>query len=218
MNTPGVNTTSGGNTNTKATLTPLPALLWTDLEPWMDTEYVRQVCALMRWEAGVVVPVPAPSSSSYNTAANGGRGGGGKGLFGALPDSKSGSIPPSGLFAIYIVVGLIRVLNSISGVLVVPVVGTILAQAAVVFAQRRRPKQDLNLVQLFALADRGWALMTMITTVQQLIQSALVSFELITVMSCLDLPQVGRCSIEFPVVAAYDAEPGAIRNGIERIQ
>ncbi|KAF8164362.1 hypothetical protein K438DRAFT_2067300 [Mycena galopus ATCC 62051] len=147
-------------------------------------------------------------------------------------NDQSGSIPPSGLLAIYIVVVLIRVLNSISGVLVVPVVGTILSQAAVVFAQRRRPKQDLNLVQLFALADRGWgsivtmwsarstgksssflwvaALITMIVTVQQPIQSALVSFELITVMSCLDLPQVGRCSIEFPVVTAYDAEPGVI--------
>jgi hypothetical protein len=48
------------------------------------------------------------------------------------------------------------VLNSISAGLVVPVVGTIIAQAAVVFTQRRKPKQELNLVQLFALADRGW--------------------------------------------------------------
>ncbi|KAJ7682004.1 hypothetical protein DFH06DRAFT_285334 [Mycena polygramma] len=147
-------------------------------------------------------------------------------------NDQSGSIPPSSLIAIYIVVGLIRVLNSISGILVVPVVGTIIAQAAVVFAQRRRPKQTLNLVQLLALADRGWgsiptmwnarssgksssflwvaALMTMISTIQQPIQSALVSFELITVMSCLDLPSVGSCSSNFPVIAAYDAEPGAI--------
>ncbi|KAJ7920436.1 hypothetical protein B0H13DRAFT_2319492 [Mycena leptocephala] len=65
MNTPGVS-----NTNTRVTLTPLPALFWTDLEPWIDTEYVRQVCALMRWDAGILAP--APSSSSYNTAANGG--------------------------------------------------------------------------------------------------------------------------------------------------
>jgi hypothetical protein len=38
------------------------SLLWTDLEPWMDAEYMRQVCALMRWEAGVFV----------NQGANGG--------------------------------------------------------------------------------------------------------------------------------------------------
>ncbi|KAJ7159600.1 hypothetical protein C8R46DRAFT_1194891 [Mycena filopes] len=141
-------------------------------------------------------------------------------------------IPPSGLLTIYIVVGLVRVLNSISGVLVVPVVGSIIAQAAVVFAQRRRAKQELNLVQLFALADRGWgsfsilwnarrtgasstfltaaAWMTIISSLQQPIQSALVSFEGILVMSCLDLPAIGRCSSDFSVVAAYDAEPGAI--------
>ncbi|KAF7345007.1 hypothetical protein MVEN_01663500 [Mycena venus] len=145
---------------------------------------------------------------------------------------QRGSIPPSGLITIYVVVGLVRVLNSISGVLVVPVVGTIIAQAAVVFTQRRRPKQELNLVQLFALADRGWgsiptlwnaratgasssflwvaALMTMISTFQQPIQSALVSFEGILVMSCLDLPYIGRCSTDFSIIAAYDAEPGAI--------
>ncbi|KAJ6450164.1 hypothetical protein C8R45DRAFT_1224178 [Mycena sanguinolenta] len=147
-------------------------------------------------------------------------------------NDQSGSIPPSGLLTIYFVVGLIRVLNSISGVLVVPVVGTIIAQAAVVFSQRRGPKQNLNLIQLFALADRGWgsiptlwsarstgasssflwvaALMTMISSVQQPIQSALVSFEIITVMSCLDVPVGGPCSPEFPVLVAYDAEPGAI--------
>ncbi|KAJ7884130.1 hypothetical protein B0H14DRAFT_2564517 [Mycena olivaceomarginata] len=150
-------------------------------------------------------------------------------------NDQSGSIPLSGLLAIYIVVSVVHVLNSISGVLVVPVVGTIIAQAAVVFAQRRRPKQNLSLVQLFALTDRGWgsiptlwnahstgksssflwvaALMTMISTVppRQPIQSALISFELITVMSCLDLPLVGRCTIEFPVIAAYDAEPVSFR-------
>jgi hypothetical protein len=65
-------------------------------------------------------------------------------------------IPTSGILADYVAIGLVRVLNSISGVLVVPVLGTIIAHAAVVFTQRRRPKQQLNLVQLFALADRSW--------------------------------------------------------------
>ncbi|KAJ7020729.1 hypothetical protein C8F04DRAFT_1274646 [Mycena alexandri] len=147
-------------------------------------------------------------------------------------NDQSGSIPPSGIYTILIVVALVRVLNSISGVLVVPVVGAILAQAAVVFTQRRKPKQELNLVQLFALADRGWgsiptlwraratgasssflwaaAWMTVISSLQQPIQSALLSFQGILVMSCVDLPVSGRCTTELPVTTAYDAEPGAI--------
>ncbi|KAJ6479128.1 hypothetical protein C8R45DRAFT_832888 [Mycena sanguinolenta] len=157
-------------------------------------------------------------------------------------NDQSGSIPASGLETIYNVVVVIRILNSISGVIVVPVVGTIIAHAAVVFSQRRRPKQDLNLLQLFALADRGWgsiptlwsagftgasssflwvaALMTMISSIQQPIQSALVSFETITVLSFLDLPQNAgacinlfehaQCSGEGPVVVGHDADPGTI--------
>ncbi|KAF8185543.1 hypothetical protein K438DRAFT_1973841 [Mycena galopus ATCC 62051] len=80
-----------------------------------------------------------------------------------------------------------------------------------------RPPSSLIAIYivLLALADRSWgsiptmwsarsagksssflwvaALMTMISTIQQPIQSALVSFD-----------------IDFPVIAAYDAEPGAI--------
>ncbi|KAF7352151.1 hypothetical protein MVEN_01178300 [Mycena venus] len=58
--------TNSGNTMTMATnggtqpqqISPPTSLLWTDLEPWMDAEYARQVCALMRWDASVVVPSP----------------------------------------------------------------------------------------------------------------------------------------------------------------
>ncbi|KAJ7241512.1 hypothetical protein B0H12DRAFT_1237005 [Mycena haematopus] len=61
-------TNSNPNTNSNPTMaiSPPTSLLWTDLEPWMDAEYARQVCALMRWEAGVVVPA-APHS--INNAA-----------------------------------------------------------------------------------------------------------------------------------------------------
>ncbi|KAJ7369202.1 hypothetical protein DFH08DRAFT_1071681 [Mycena albidolilacea] len=55
---------SGSNTSTSNPIAPPTALLWTDLKPWMDADYARQVCALMRWEAGILVPSPHPPSSS----------------------------------------------------------------------------------------------------------------------------------------------------------
>jgi hypothetical protein len=38
----------------------------------------------------------------------------------------------------------------------VPVLSALLAQAAVVFCQRRKPNEFLSLIDMFALADRGW--------------------------------------------------------------
>jgi hypothetical protein len=64
--------TNGGNTGTSNTNNPIApptALLWTDLEPWMDAEYARQVCALMRWDAGVLVPPPSSNGFSSNAAS-----------------------------------------------------------------------------------------------------------------------------------------------------
>ncbi|KAF8145484.1 hypothetical protein K438DRAFT_544922 [Mycena galopus ATCC 62051] len=56
-------------------IAPPTALLWTDLEPWMDAEYARQVCALMRWQAAVVVPAPPNSLNNINgTTRDGGSG------------------------------------------------------------------------------------------------------------------------------------------------
>ncbi|KAJ6560033.1 hypothetical protein B0H19DRAFT_108122 [Mycena capillaripes] len=68
-----LNNTHGGNT----TLPPPTTLLWSDLEPWMDAEYARQVCALMRWEAGVRVP---PPEGSYNTNGYANNASGGNGM------------------------------------------------------------------------------------------------------------------------------------------
>ena len=51
----------------------------------------------------------------------------------------------------------VRVLNSIASVLVVPITSALLAQGAVVYTQRRKAEQKLNLAQTFALSDRGWA-------------------------------------------------------------
>jgi hypothetical protein len=50
----------------------------------------------------------------------------------------------------------IKVLNSLAAVLSLPILSALLARAAVVFSQRRRPGQTLSVLQLFALADRDW--------------------------------------------------------------
>lgn len=50
----------------------------------------------------------------------------------------------------------INVLNALAAVLSLPILSALLARAAVVFAQRRKPGQTLTLRQLFALADRDW--------------------------------------------------------------
>ncbi|KAJ7835842.1 hypothetical protein B0H14DRAFT_3870971 [Mycena olivaceomarginata] len=61
-----------GGTSTNNPIAPPTALLWTGLEPWMDAEYARQVCALMRWDAGVLIPPPStPSHGFSSNAANG---------------------------------------------------------------------------------------------------------------------------------------------------
>jgi hypothetical protein len=50
----------------------------------------------------------------------------------------------------------VDVLNSIAGLITIPLISTLSAQGAVVFSQRRRPEQFLSLPGLFALVDRGW--------------------------------------------------------------
>ena len=50
----------------------------------------------------------------------------------------------------------VRVLNAIASVLVVPITSALLAQGAVVYTQRRKVGQELNLRKTFALSDRGW--------------------------------------------------------------
>jgi hypothetical protein len=50
----------------------------------------------------------------------------------------------------------IRVFNTISAVLTIPVTSLILAQAAVIYSHRRSYPSNLTLKQLFQLADRGW--------------------------------------------------------------
>lgn len=50
----------------------------------------------------------------------------------------------------------VDVLNSIAGLVTIPLLSALLAQGAVVFTQRRRPEDFLSLPDLFALVDHGW--------------------------------------------------------------
>ena len=59
--------------------------------------------------------------------------------------------------AIELWVDAVQVLNSIATVVTIPIMSTLLAQAAVVYSQRRRAGQRLSISQTFALADRGWS-------------------------------------------------------------
>jgi hypothetical protein len=51
----------------------------------------------------------------------------------------------------------VDVLNSIAGLITIPFLSALLAQAAVVFSQRTHGDQFMSLHDLFTLADRGWA-------------------------------------------------------------
>lgn len=50
---------------------PSATLYWSDIEPWMDEEYVKQVCALMGWDPVCInVPRPAPDPVTGQQANN----------------------------------------------------------------------------------------------------------------------------------------------------
>ncbi|OTA78493.1 hypothetical protein M434DRAFT_402231 [Hypoxylon sp. CO27-5] len=121
-----------------------------------------------------------------------------------------------------------QLLKTINAVLAVPIISTLLANAAIVYAMRRRPDQKLNVQQLFALADKGWsnilllwtassrgkssrflwlaALLVALGAVLQPLISVLVTFEAIAATSCLDIPIIG-CSRFGPMTIGYDPEP-----------
>lgn len=48
------------------------------------------------------------------------------------------------------------ILSGIASVLAVPTVSALLAHGAVVYTQRRKAGQDLNIRQMFTFADKGW--------------------------------------------------------------
>ena len=70
---------------------------------------------------------------------------------------QRGRVDVSGYLSFWRVLAFVYALRAISGILTIPVTSVILAHAAVRYAQRCHPDQKLNMRQLFALADRGWA-------------------------------------------------------------
>lgn len=54
-------------------------------------------------------------------------------------------------------INALSVLNSFASIVTIPIVSALLAQAAVVYTQRRRKHQFVSIRQTFALADRGWS-------------------------------------------------------------
>ncbi|KAI0014212.1 hypothetical protein F4779DRAFT_211979 [Xylariaceae sp. FL0662B] len=121
-----------------------------------------------------------------------------------------------------------QVLKTINAVLAVPIISTMLAHAAIVYAMRRRHDQKLNIQQLFALADKGWsnmlllwsansrgkssrflwlaALLIALGAILQPLMSVLVTFEAIAATSCIDIPITG-CSLFGPETVGSDPEP-----------
>jgi len=69
---------------------------------------------------------------------------------------QRGQISPDVLATAHAWMVVVRMLNSIAAVVTIPVLSAILAQAAVVYTQRRSLQQNLSMRQTLALADRSW--------------------------------------------------------------
>ena len=54
-------------------------------------------------------------------------------------------------------INALAVLNSFTSIITIPIVSALIAQAAVVYTQRRHKNQSVSVRQAFALADRGWS-------------------------------------------------------------
>jgi hypothetical protein len=70
---------------------------------------------------------------------------------------QRGRVDSQAYLSFWSILALVNILRSLSGILTIPVTSTIVAYAAVTYAQKRHAKQKLNATQLFALSDRGWA-------------------------------------------------------------
>ncbi|RTE75748.1 hypothetical protein BHE90_009803 [Fusarium euwallaceae] len=126
----------------------------------------------------------------------------------------------------------VDVLTQIAATLGIPIVSTLLAHGAVVYTQRRRSGQHLDLLQLFTLADRQWlnvryiwkslttlpknwnssstyfrlaAGLIFITAVQPPLQSVLVRDETIPIMTCY--PNACKYNNRDTWIVGSDADP-----------
>lgn len=122
----------------------------------------------------------------------------------------------------------IDVLNSLAAVLSLPILSALLARAAAVFSQRRKPGQTLSVRQLFALADRDWYnlfkvmspfessallrlgfLVLFIAVILPLLRSALVTRDNVLVFS--NLPE--NYDGSFEELLGYSPSPLSLKTG-----
>jgi hypothetical protein len=75
---------------------------------------------------------------------------------------QRGRVDANSYLSFWSLLAFIKALQSVSGILTIPVTTTILAYAGVTFAQNRFDGQRLSMSQLFALTDRGWADITIL--------------------------------------------------------
>ncbi|KAF2140108.1 uncharacterized protein K452DRAFT_299507 [Aplosporella prunicola CBS 121167] len=140
---------------------------------------------------------------------------------------QAGGLSPDQVSSVSSTIIAIRVLNSVASVATIPVIGAVLAQAAVVYTQKRKSDQSLTLRQTLALADRGWgdigvlwdalrgdrgragaaslflwfaALLIVIGAVQQPLQQLLVRFDDTLVLTSQDNSTSNH-------ISGYDPEP-----------
>lgn len=111
---------------------PVPPLRYRRTPFWLAVVYL--ICLIVPWVLICVLDKQPLTAPSYYY-------------------QKSG-VSKTALDSTLVFVGVLR---AVSAVIVVPVTSIILGHAAVTFSQRRNPEQKLNMRQLFALVDRGWA-------------------------------------------------------------
>ncbi|KAK2755084.1 hypothetical protein FQN54_006613 [Arachnomyces sp. PD_36] len=151
-----------------------------------------------------------------------------------LPQS---GLMPNGALSLAIWAAVIPILGSIASVVTIPVTSALLAQAAVVYAQRRKNGQKLSMRQTFTLADQRWSdvtvihdalcqggskrltsnflwlamLLILLSAIQHPIQNSLVSWQSVPVVICLG-GSGGACTglTARSTIVAYDPEPAGM--------
>jgi hypothetical protein len=81
-------------------------------------------------------------------------------------------------------INALTVINSITGIVTVPIISALIAQAAVLYAQKRRKTQFLSVRQVFALTDRGWSNLSILTKLGHLGVLVMADMERQLVHSC----------------------------------
>ncbi|TDZ39112.1 hypothetical protein C8035_v005705 [Colletotrichum spinosum] len=135
----------------------------------------------------------------------------------------------------------VNILSKIGATMAIPVVSAILAHAAVVYSQRRKPSDTLNAYQLVALADRGWldfptlrrsftagpvsaswflwqgALIMLLVVAQPSLQSLFVKTCSAVVLTCEDdvTSRHAHCIYQYStryMAVGFDPEPGELEH------